>query len=179
MSWDLFVNIGHYLSSYWWHISVSTDFMRFSKTVPKNQMLCKIFRMIFFYIPSPSPSMFIIVNGAEFILSVKQSVTIYIIFKLWGWRTGRWYVLTDLKAQQSENISHCEQQFWLVSTPISSYLSQWKIITVLSNYVPNKTVLLRERKRHTARRAASARSAVLSWGGGGTPVLARGSPCWD
>ena len=33
----------------------------------------------------------------------------------------------------------------------------------------NKKVLLREHKRHTARRVASARYAVLSNGGGGTP----------
>ena len=32
----------------------------------------------------------------------------------------------------------------------------------------NKTVLLRERKRHTARRVASTRYAVLGGGGGGT-----------
>ena len=34
---------------------------------------------------------------------------------------------------------------------------------------PNKKVLLRERKRHAARHVASARSAVLSWPGGGVP----------
>ena len=37
----------------------------------------------------------------------------------------------------------------------------------------NKKVLLRDRKRHTARRVAGARSAFLSWGGG-TPVQAVG-----
>ena len=40
-----------------------------------------------------------------------------------------------------------------------------------------KKVLLRERKRHTSRRVASARYAALSNGGGGTPSSpARGVP---
>ena len=34
-------------------------------------------------------------------------------------------------------------------------------------YVESKKVLLRERKRYTARRVASDRSAVSQWGGGG------------
>ena len=41
----------------------------------------------------------------------------------------------------------------------------------------NKKVLLRDRKRHTARHVASTRSAVLSLGrGGGTPVPAGVAP---
>ena len=52
----------------------------------------------------------------------------------------------------------------------------------------HKTVLLRERKRHTARHVASTPSAVLSWGtplppphpdlAGGTPSLVGGTPSW-
>ena len=50
----------------------------------------------------------------------------------------------------------------------------------------DKTVLLRERKRHTARRVASTHSVVLGGGGGvptlvgGVPTLVRGEylPCW-
>ena len=37
-------------------------------------------------------------------------------------------------------------------------------------------VLLRERKRHTARRVVSTPSVVLSGGGGINPILARGVP---
>ena len=40
---------------------------------------------------------------------------------------------------------------------------------VLTRKIGNKKLLLRERKRHTARRIASARYAALCNGGGGTP----------
>ena len=48
-----------------------------------------------------------------------------------------------------------------------------------ANDYPNKTVLLRERERHTARHVSSTPYAILSWGKphpwlGGTPSLAGG-----
>ena len=43
-----------------------------------------------------------------------------------------------------------------------------------TNAKNNKKVLLRERKRHTASRVASARYAALCNGGGGYPISGRG-----
>ena len=59
-----------------------------------------------------------------------------------------------------------------------------KVITVTIYFYTNKKVLLRERKRYTARRLASARSATLSpdeggWGAGVYPyplLMGRGTP---
>ena len=47
----------------------------------------------------------------------------------------------------------------------------------LGNFNNNKTVLLRECKRHTTRRVASTRSVIpVGGGGGGVPTLGGGYP---
>ena len=61
--------------------------------------------------------------------------------------------------------------YWNLNTKtISELLANWAW-----KLLPNKKVLLRERKRHTARRVASARYADLS--GGGVPRSMSGGVC--
>ena len=69
---------------------------------------------------------------------------------------------------------HNDQQLVLINKGFT-----WPVIMVCficMSTQANKKVLLRKRKRHTARRVASARYAALSNGGGGVPhpVLDRG-----
>ena len=60
---------------------------------------------------------------------------------------------------------------------VTNFVYLFAVQQMADEHSENKKVILRERKRHTARRVASARYADLSWGGypisgpGGYPIL--------
>ena len=80
--------------------------------------------------------------------------------------------LVDVPVRDFNKVAHHQKYFLQI---VSSTFMHQNFLLLLWLLFPSiihtKKKVLCERKRHTARRVASARSAVLSWGGkgGGTP----------
>ena len=86
-------------------------------------------------------------------------------------------VLVDVRRYEGE-IQRSLSQILVVQRILvfdTSLKNKPVVVKLPINLKSNKTVLLRERKRHTARRVASTRHAVLAGGGGGgVPTLVGG-----